>query len=505
MLGNTRMFRTVQSSVHAYKDDKPFDLRLMREEQAKKAALESSYAYNRSFLKEVEEDEKNKLAMESLSRASNIAIMKTQAYNNIERMIPDYVISEAFARIYIDSLPHDGDFIVENYNALANMATFYIRKLGGAEYFKQKVLETHSPFLKKIYDVCMETAKKIKANKKKKVANAMTENEVKEMIMPKINDEERDQIINNINNLGTDELSDLVREKIINVVKDEHQREKEEREFRTVLKNDIQDPTLRMDTNEDNIGSKKVKKKGGSIDTGDDGVDMDPIEGDEIEDTKKDGSSKSSFKKSGSSKDTKTAKDNEDTQKAEDKKNKDDSGSTKSLLGDSEDKDDKKKDKDSAKESFGYINMDLQTAMERWNPFTQDFQYSEDSRPRTLLFAITASVTRDLMNQKLAYENSEYKVEKKPVSETLIRNPLNLEIFNAYLKSNNRALDTIIQSTLSEPETYATTDPGMIDKDRILTEALVQYGLFETAYTMRLINPTQNQIKEQSEFLLHGA
>ena len=156
----------------------------------------------------------------------------------------------------------------------------------------------------------METAKKIKANKKKKVANAMTENEVKEMIMPKINDEERDQIINNINNLGTDELSDLVREKIINVVKDEHQREKEEREFRTVLKNDIQDPTLRMDTNEDNIGSKKVKKKGGSIDTGDDGVDMDPIEGDEIEDTKKDGSSKSSFKKSGSSKDTKTAKDN---------------------------------------------------------------------------------------------------------------------------------------------------------------------------------------------------
>ena len=70
--------------------------------------------------------EKNKLAMESLSRASNIAIMKTQAYNNIERMIPDYVISEAFARIYIDSLPHDGDFIVENVSLTlgpgANMA-----------------------------------------------------------------------------------------------------------------------------------------------------------------------------------------------------------------------------------------------------------------------------------------------------------------------------------------------------------------------------------------------
>jgi hypothetical protein len=285
----------------------------------------------------------------------------------------------------------------------------------------------------------------------------------------------------------------LVKDKIINVVKDEHQREKEEREFRTVLKNDIQDPGLSFTAKEGD-----VKKKGGSIDTEDDDMlsDVEPTEGDKAPDTKK--PEKKADAKSAETT-PKEAEKEEDTDKKEDPN--DLASGTKPLVGSKDDKDKKKEDKKAAKES-AVINMDLETALERWNPMTRDFTYKKENFDSSLFVGICHSVMTDLFKQKVAFENADARIVKEPVSETLIKNPLNLDIFNEYVKSNERAIDVVTKSDFNEPQIYASTDPGVIDKDRILTESLIQYGLLETAYTMKLIDPSTKEVREQINYLI---
>ena len=67
------------------------------------------------------------------------------------------------------------------------------------------------------------------------------------------------------------------------------------------------------------------------------------------------------------------------------------------------------------------------------------------------------------------------------------------------LKDNEDGIEDITLSSVHEPKVMGSTN---IDTDSVLTESTIQYTLLEAAHTMRLINPTEKQIKEQSDYLL---
>ena len=91
-------------------------------------------------------------------------------------------------------------------------------------------------------------------------------------------------------------------------------------------------------------------------------------------------------------------------------------------------------------------------------------------------------------------------VEKKETPQLLLENPLNINIFDVYIQDKNEDLYDLSRMDMSDRPVIAST--SHLDKDYILSEAVLQYTLFEVAHTMKLINVTPTYIKQQSDFLM---
>ena len=176
-----------------------------------------------------------------LQNAQNVAL------NRVVKEAPDMLLSEAFGYIYTQCLPHNKSYVLENYKNFSKMAEMYMRKLGGFKAFKRIAENTQSPFLLDMTRYISEASKSLIKDRTKKALNCLTEKQVQEIIQPTPTDEEREKLIQKIDTLGVDELADLVNHKVLKVVNDERVREKDEVEFKTILKNDLSDPSLTVD------------------------------------------------------------------------------------------------------------------------------------------------------------------------------------------------------------------------------------------------------------------
>ena len=131
-------------------------------------------------------------------------MFKHQYMNNIKlgvlestgKQIADRVLSETFANIYLKSLPLDAEFITENSKHLKDFAYMYIRKLGGMNYLKKRVMEAHSPFLNKLYNICMEQANKMTKKRGKKIMIQNSTDLLHEITDKKVYEAHVDQVQN---------------------------------------------------------------------------------------------------------------------------------------------------------------------------------------------------------------------------------------------------------------------------------------------------------------------
>jgi len=57
-------------------------------------------------------------------------------------------------------------------------------------------------------------------------------------------------------------------------------------------------------------------------------------------------------------------------------------------------------------------------------------------------------------------------------------------------------------SHIHEPKVLGSSNEKPIDPDQIMTEALIQYTLLEAAYTMKLIDPSAKELRDQTNYLL---
>lgn len=487
------MYSVVHRTVKGTKES-PIDFKAMQEQQRRAVALENSLKVQ----KELEEKRiaKNKqMAMEHAAFAQSTSkIVRNAAMNKMYSNIAEECLGEAFSYIYLNSLPHDKHFIKENAVPLIKMGCFYMKKLGGMKYLKQRVMETHNPFLSGLYNAVEETAKDIYKKRAKKVANTISDEEAMNIINGKVGDKSRNEMLAKIDSLGADELSELVKNKVIAVVKDEHQREKDERDFRSELKNDINDPEL-------SPSSAELGDSIGDIDTGDDMEDVDSVDDTNAPDPKKPAKAKKSMftpKKvsSPSNKDKEKKDDDFDENKpvglAEKKEKKD---NTKAGMVAKLDK-----KKDDKKIKTGLESYTVTQLSNRWDPVKNSFTYNRNSRPKDLFYAINYSVMRDMVNDSIASENATAIADKPKAPQYVLENPLNLDVFMTYmLKDNEDGIEDITLSSVHEPKVMGSTN---IDTDSVLTESTIQYTLLEAAHTMRLIDPSEKQIKEQSDYLL---
>ena len=349
-------------------------------------------------------EEKIAYERDAALKANHRALMKNYrgaGINALAASIPNAILAECFNTIFVKALPHDTDYVDENINTIKNMGAMYVKKIGGVKALAESANRTNSPFLRALLEFCNEFSQAIIMERVKEINEAETEEEIKEMISPQLNDEERNTILVKMDKLGSDELAEMISNKVIDVVRDEQQREKDQAEILD---------TMEKDMNED----------------------PNAVEVDDREDT--------------------TA--------------------------------------DDVAEAAKHV-------AESYNPLTRTFNYDKKDTNKSFFFSLMQGIATKVLKESTQTEST--KVETPQV---LLENPLNLNIFDVYMQDKNEDLDDLRRMDMTDTGEIARTTS--LDKDFILSEALLQYTMFETAHTMKLVNITLDDIRQQADYMRKG-
>lgn len=349
-------------------------------------------------------EEKIAYERDAALKANHRALMKNYrgaGINALAASIPNAILAECFNTVFVKALPHDTDYVDENINTIKNMGAMYVKKIGGVKALAESANRTNSPFLRALLEFCNEFSQAIIMERVKEINEAETEEEIKEMISPQLNDEERNTILVKMDKLGSDELAEMISNKVIDVVRDEQQREKDQAEILD---------TMEKDMNED----------------------PNDVKVDDREDT--------------------TA--------------------------------------DDVAEAAKHV-------AETYNPLTRTFNYDKKDTNKSFFFSLMQGIATKVLKESTQTESTHVETP-----QVLLENPLNLNIFDVYMQDKNEDLDDLRRMDMTDTDEIARTTS--LDKDFILSEALLQYTMFETAHTMKLVNITLDDIRQQADYMRKG-
>ena len=349
-------------------------------------------------------EEKIAYERDAALKANHRALMKNYrgaGINALAASIPNAILAECFNTVFVKALPHDTDYVDENINTIKNMGAMYVKKIGGVKALAESANRTNSPFLRALLEFCNEFSQAIIMERVKEINEAETEEEIKEMISPQLNDEERNTILVKMDKLGSDELAEMISNKVIDVVRDEQQREKDQAEILD---------TMEKDMNED----------------------PNDVKVDDREDT--------------------TA--------------------------------------DDVAEAAKHV-------AESYNPLTRTFNYDKKDTNKSFFFSLMQGIATKVLKESTQTESTHVETP-----QVLLENPLNLNIFDVYMQDKNEDLDDLRRMDMTDTGEIARTTS--LDKDFILSEALLQYTMFETAHTMKLVNITLDDIRQQADYMRKG-
>lgn len=349
-------------------------------------------------------EEKIAYERDAALKANHRALMKNYrgaGINALAASIPNAILAECFNTVFVKALPHDTDYVDENIKTIKNMGAMYVKKIGGVKALAESTNRTNSPFLRTLLEFCNEFSQAIIMERVKEINEAETEEEIKEMISPQLNDEERNTILVKMDKLGSDELAEMISNKVIDVVRDEQQREKDQAEILD---------TMEKDMNED----------------------PNDVKVDDREDT--------------------TA--------------------------------------DDVAEAAKHV-------AETYNPLTRTFNYDKKDTNKSFFFSLMQGIATKVLKESTQTESTTVETP-----QVLLENPLNLNIFDVYMQDKNEDLDDLRRMDMTDTGEIARTTS--LDKDFILSEALLQYTMFETAHTMKLVNITLDDIRQQADYMRKG-
>lgn len=198
---------------------------------------------------------------EEMSKKSSIneAIVKNsltegniiRATNDILEECQTKLFKHILTEYYVNSLCLDRDFVVEHLDIFKNMVSKYVDDNGGFNIVKEAVAKNpDSILLKKLYEACDKTAKKV-SNRK---FAEMTESKSDENTNTKLNDDEKKEFFDNKDTLDVERISQLVKDKVITVIKDEKKRQEKEDEIVTEIEDELK--------NDENVKDEKSVDEG---------------------------------------------------------------------------------------------------------------------------------------------------------------------------------------------------------------------------------------------------
>ena len=213
---NTKVNRT------SYGNYQPISARQIAEDNANYKAYKEAVAQNQkaktlneSYAKQRAYEDK---MMENMT-IDNMYIAASESYN---KNMPEIVLREYFNKLVIESLYLDDYFVTEQAGTFKAVTHAYIKKLGGMQYLKEQIDSSGSAYLSRLYAACMESGKKIAEKKIKKAKKAKEEKDINSLKIDfSIDEDDKKDIDKKIETLDVDELSDMVKSKVLQIVQDE--------------------------------------------------------------------------------------------------------------------------------------------------------------------------------------------------------------------------------------------------------------------------------------------
>lgn len=149
------------------------------------------------------------------------------------------VLENVLTSIYYDALFLDDEFKEFNASVVQETVHDYIVKKGGYKYIEEAYNRTKSPLIKAIMNICEETSKEINDRKMKE----MRDNEEFNFKLFKfdMNQEEKDKLDYKKESIGLEQISNSIKNKVLNVVKEEKKREAEHTELMDEIEAQLSD------------------------------------------------------------------------------------------------------------------------------------------------------------------------------------------------------------------------------------------------------------------------
>lgn len=415
------------------------------EEQARKAREEKMKAEKAAM-------EAAQLAAETEKRAKDISAadrimtegLKREVARELNIFIPLNIMNEAFSRMVIHALPHDAEYIASHQPAIEAVNRIFLHHLGGMKYLKECAKQTGSYLLQDFYRIVKENSDVILKDKLDQLQQAQTEAEVDRVIHSGITADQAEKLDNDIDSLGPEEISELVQNKVLDVVKDESRKQSEDAAFRAELaaRAAEYDEQNKQELNPDVADAGEVEKN-----------------------------------------------------KEEDNAEADTSGDVKPTGEDTDPnlEEDPNAADDASKEA-------PQSESARLVKYLMDPTVVHEA---SLFYSIVYNVYKDMVHSTVKEDGTEVIDPKTQpnAAPTVMTSPLNLNMFDVYLSDYQDDLQHVDNLRVADKAPLAG-DEVRIDSEDVLAEALVQYTMLETAMTIRLINPTPNEVRAVAQHML---
>lgn len=221
-----------------------------QKENKKTAALESSMGAEIRSQKI-----SDSLSRNSLRKASEAQVFRAgeRLYQEGKNILFKDMVFEAFST----GLVLDEEAILEHEDGLRQEVNSFVEERGGWALLENAIKETNSPFLKKMKAICESTAREVSARKMKEMGKLAEDTST---VTFALDQKEKEEYTYDKLACGLDQVGGLIKEKVLNTVIAEKEREKENEEFENEL-NDIQKDT------EDDKGN-PIDEAGDPIDDG---------------------------------------------------------------------------------------------------------------------------------------------------------------------------------------------------------------------------------------------
>ena len=147
------------------------------------------------------------------------------------------VLENVLSSIYYDALYLDDEFKEYNKNIITESVHKFLDERGGYKYIQEAYYKNKSPLLKEIMRICEETSNDI--NKRKIEESKNAEDLGQNLFNFNMTSEEEKKLDYSKEQIGLKQVSNVIKEKVLNVVKEEKKRESEHEELLTEIENEL--------------------------------------------------------------------------------------------------------------------------------------------------------------------------------------------------------------------------------------------------------------------------